>query len=49
MATKKVTPAMKQAKDAQIGDGINRKIIDKGRAINAAKMNGKMPMKRGKC
>lgn len=34
MAQAKVTPEMKKQRDVQIGDGINRSIIEKGRRIN---------------
>lgn len=34
MAQAKVTPEVKNRRDAQIGDGINRSIIEKGQRIN---------------
>lgn len=45
MAEKKVTQAQKQARAAQIGEGISRKIIEKGRQINAS-LNNKAAAKK---
>lgn len=37
MATQKVTPKLEKARKVQIGDGINKAILDKGKAINKEK------------
>lgn len=41
MAKQKVTPNQEKARAVQIGNGINKAIIDKGKAINKAKCDEK--------
>lgn len=42
MDEKKVTPAQKKARAVQIGDGINRSIIEKGQRLNTERLIQKM-------
>lgn len=42
MATQKVTPKQEKARAVQIGDGINKSILEKGQRINTERLIQKM-------
>ena len=48
MATQKLNQKVEQARKVQIGDAINKSIIDKGKNINKSKNDSKPPVRKCK-
>ena len=48
MATQKLNQKVEQSRRVQIGDAINKLIIDKGRNINKSKNDSNPPIKKSK-